>query len=541
MAVKSMSESGGGNDGERLMRFKYLLLIILLFQHVAYGQRFSSDGDTMYIGENAVNRNKYGYINSDGTSESNDSPGLISVWNAEVYVSDTTISGYYNPKIVFGNTVIHIIGRASRGNIPHHYKSTDNGHTWNLFAEYSDSISTIPAEAINLYSSDGKLYTVWNGGLPNQNTFILFRASADDGETWPIRRELRFEWPFTDAMRGNIAGHGDTVFVSFRQDSLTCWRSFDMGQHWSNPGFIASPQMAYPASITYGSGVVGITYTRNRDSVDNVYYINSFDKGQTWTAPLFIGLSESWGGQWPEMAADSFGNVAVCWMEYFGSPYGWTGGIWCRISHDSGQTWENPVMLNTDYRSEVGTSVVIDNNYVGVAWSSTGPNNRLSYRESFDGGLNWGLEQEISPHFGSVPRLAKKGSVVGLVFYRTELIGPDRYWNFIKYIGNDDISDIDVDNQQLLPAKYALLAYPNPFNSRVMLILRSNEGGKCEITIYNVRGQLIKKINLLENHDGWATTWDATDNSGERIVSGLYIVKAATTQGVSFTKLVYLK
>lgn len=464
---------------------------------------------------------------------------MLTDWGEEIYVTDTTIAVYLDPRIGISDSVLHVF---AEGNFhPHHYVSYNDGVGWQFFADYFDSALNIPAGIINLYCEDNRLYTTWWGRRGHEDAFIYFRASDDYGETWPISAELLQDpWHWRWARYGNVAGHGDTVFVSFREDSITCWRSTDMGVTWESPGYITNDHSGYPPSIAYAAGVVSIAYNLSSGGQLDVFYIRSTDHGVSWTEPLFIGFQDGITAQWPEVAADSLGNIAICWMDYLGTPHSWTGGIWVRISHDYGETWEEAVRLDSDYKGMAGTSVVIDGNYVGVAWASSGgfDNGRLHYRESWDNGMSWREDQIISEGWCQVPRVAKHGNSIHLVWNKYEWNSEDHDWLFIKYIRYDGLTGAEPPQGDIfIPFEYDLRAYPNPFNSVTTLTLDSVEGGDFEIKIFNVTGALVQTLKTR----GEKATWDATDSSGRKVSSGIYFARTGGAINYSTMKLIYLR
>lgn len=532
---------------------KYLKIIIIfvvvLIGVKAYTQTpyLSPDGDTLYIGEYTVLRNQNGYLPLEDYSDYSNFPGLITEWGEEIYVSDTTTGAYIVPRIVVSNSLLHVFGKRINTTpfAPHHYISSDNGDTWEFFGDYTDTTMNIGPGIINAYCDNNKLYTTWIGRRGNFPEFICFRGSNDHGRTWPIYAELCYSPSIHNYRRGNISGHGDTVFVSFIQfggpayDSIACWRSFDMGIHWDDPGFIAGCEgISYAPSIVYNAGVVSIVYNKRTDPPLDVFYINSFDRGVTWSEPLLLSFPDEHSSQWPEVAADSLGNVAVCWMDYLGSPYWWTGGIWCRISHDSGQTWNEAVRLDSDYKGNVGTSAVIDGDYVAVSWYDCELDRCMYYRESWDGGQNWGEQQVISSGTNYCPRLVKFHDIVHLVWWKEERLDDGRHWDFIKYMRNDNVVGIRLSESTLYPDQFDLSAYPNPFNTTIVLILNGFEGGDAKVNIYNIAGRFVKTLTIDRSGK---TTWDATDAMGNKVSSGIYFAKVKTEQGEQAIKLVYLK
>ena len=81
----------------------------------------------------------------------------------------------------------------------------------------------------------------------------------------------------------------------------------------------------------------------------------------------------------------------------------------------------------------------------------------------------------------------------------------------------------------LVPAETKLLPnYPNPFNPETWIPFQLAEPANVVISIYNVRGQLVRKIELGEMSAGAyvnrdkAVYWNGRNDEGEKVSSGLY-------------------
>ncbi|HQV31967.1 MAG TPA: FlgD immunoglobulin-like domain containing protein, partial [Calditrichia bacterium] len=98
-----------------------------------------------------------------------------------------------------------------------------------------------------------------------------------------------------------------------------------------------------------------------------------------------------------------------------------------------------------------------------------------------------------------------------------------------------------------LPETYALQPnYPNPFNPSTNFRFSLPEAAQVNLVIYNALGQEVKSIlrnRSMEAGEFSTFAWDATDNSGNRVTSGVYYavmtVESARFQEVR--KLVYLR
>lgn len=66
--------------------------------------------------------------------------------------------------------------------------------------------------------------------------------------------------------------------------------------------------------------------------------------------------------------------------------------------------------------------------------------------------------------------------------------------------------------------------YPNPFNPTTMIEYQLPRAGETEIKIFNIKGQLIKKItNEFQQAGNYKIEWDGKDATGQKVTSGLYI------------------
>lgn len=80
-----------------------------------------------------------------------------------------------------------------------------------------------------------------------------------------------------------------------------------------------------------------------------------------------------------------------------------------------------------------------------------------------------------------------------------------------------------------IPNQTALLQnYPNPFNPETWIPFKLSDDAKVVVSIYDVEGQLVRKIGLGKMPAGMylnkdkAVYWDGCNNAGEKVSSGLY-------------------
>jgi hypothetical protein len=68
--------------------------------------------------------------------------------------------------------------------------------------------------------------------------------------------------------------------------------------------------------------------------------------------------------------------------------------------------------------------------------------------------------------------------------------------------------------------------YPNPFNPTTVIKYQLADGNDVELTIYNLLGQLVKKLVAERQPTGThEAQWNGTDNDGRNVSSGIYIYR----------------
>ncbi len=97
--------------------------------------------------------------------------------------------------------------------------------------------------------------------------------------------------------------------------------------------------------------------------------------------------------------------------------------------------------------------------------------------------------------------------------------------------------------QGQLPEAFALEQnYPNPFNPSTTISFALTKAGEVSLAIYNMNGQLVKQLvaGALEagRHN---VAWDATDERGARVTSGMYLYVIKTGDFTAQRKLVLMK
>ncbi|MCY3762973.1 MAG: T9SS type A sorting domain-containing protein [Gemmatimonadetes bacterium] len=83
---------------------------------------------------------------------------------------------------------------------------------------------------------------------------------------------------------------------------------------------------------------------------------------------------------------------------------------------------------------------------------------------------------------------------------------------------------------------------PNPFNSSTQIAYRLSSPGPVQLAVYNVLGQPVRTlVNEFQGAGYYQVQWDARDQQGVSLSSGIYITRLSYPGGVQTRRLLYLK
>jgi hypothetical protein len=76
-----------------------------------------------------------------------------------------------------------------------------------------------------------------------------------------------------------------------------------------------------------------------------------------------------------------------------------------------------------------------------------------------------------------------------------------------------------------IPVKYVMMDnYPNPFNPETRIVYSLPQSGKVNLTVYNILGQKVRNLtDTVQNAGTFTLTWDARNDFGQNVPTGIYI------------------
>ena len=78
----------------------------------------------------------------------------------------------------------------------------------------------------------------------------------------------------------------------------------------------------------------------------------------------------------------------------------------------------------------------------------------------------------------------------------------------------------------LLPENVSLMSYPNPFSEETVILYELSTRTNAAIEIYDIVGRLVRTLaNETVAAGRQEIKWDGRDETGSRVVNGVYLVR----------------
>jgi hypothetical protein len=84
--------------------------------------------------------------------------------------------------------------------------------------------------------------------------------------------------------------------------------------------------------------------------------------------------------------------------------------------------------------------------------------------------------------------------------------------------------------------------YPNPFNPTVSIKYNLPLAGQVQVKVFDILGRPVKELVDSRQNSGWHDiTWNATNEWGNNVSSGIYFIQVQTGYSVQMKKAVLLR
>ncbi len=106
-----------------------------------------------------------------------------------------------------------------------------------------------------------------------------------------------------------------------------------------------------------------------------------------------------------------------------------------------------------------------------------------------------------------------------------------------------NIGELSTEGETVIPEDYLLSQnYPNPFNPTTGITFALPKAETVKLSVYNTSGQLIRTLVNGFYSEGFHTVmWDATDEAGNRVTSGMYMYVLHAGETVLQNKMLLMK
>ena len=469
-------------------------------------------------------------------------------WSPPVRISQA--GDCWDPQIIASGDTLHVVyeNTGERYDKVSYVRSTDAGQSW------SPPIRLTERRGNTLFpriiQNGQHLMALWkqefNTGYYIYN--IGYAISSNGGASWDSAQYV-FDQNWMGMQNMAAAGAGPNVEVivgaqvayDFIYYSL---HSTNFGISWSVSQEMFPCYQSEAPDCDASEGLLGFVWDGRFDADHSIeiYYTGSSDGGENWSGNFALSDTDGYHSQIPAIDINDSDSVAVCWMDFKYAPQGSaTGDIFLRQSSDSGTNWNQINELFCNHKA-FKSDLVANGDTIHIVWEDESHgmfHATVKYVRSNDGGITWSeplwLDSTIY-HNSRSPALAVSDGRVYAVWngYRAMPDSSALYFSYSPY----EPDDVGNSGNVNLPIEIELSAYPNPFNSSTIISFSDLEGD--EIRIFDIKGSLVRILKPEQKMNG-SIIWDATDNGGQRVSSGIYFAGATSQENSKTIKLIYLK
>ena len=457
-----------------------------------------------------------------------------------------------------GVSAIEIVnpGHINLGTNDGFYRSTDGGESWHQQNRGLHAFDNT-ALAFDTSVSPSRVYL----GTRGAGLYV----SADAGDFW---RDAAMDTGFTyvtavavhpDSQKilyGGLIKHADTPSSTI---SSGMYRSLDAGERWYaanaglessflinaivvNPGsaqeLFAGTQNGLYKSINDGmswvrkdAGIEVESITRLAFHPQNTNTIYAGTRNGTIESKLGMYRSTD-GGEFWDYVSSGLPSLRVV-LDFCINPQN-PQTIYAAVEFnrlykttDGGDSWRPALISNDDQI----LSVAIDHQDTSRVYAGG-----FRIYSSDDAGKTWELFMDGLPdYFGLISLIRVDPADARRVYAATHGYG------MFMYLRGEP-TGVD-EPLEAVPHSFTLRQnYPNPFNPSTTIAYDLPHAGKVTLSIYNLQGQLVRKlVDAHKSGGSYTAHWNGLDDDGQRVVSGVYLYRLVTQDFVQTRKMVLVQ
>jgi hypothetical protein len=284
------------------------------------------------------------------------------------------------PAVAASGSVVYVVWVDNRnGNWEIFYKhSTDAGLNWSSdFRLTSDSaVSWAPSLAV----SGSVVHVVWYDAR-NGNNEIYYKRSSNAGTNWSA--DTRLTNNTASSSLPSVSVSGSRVLVVWCDDrdgnnEIYCKSSTDAGVTWTAETRLTNNSFdsIYP-SVSISGMFANVVWEDNRDGNLEIYNKNSQDAGLSWGADMRLTNNNA-QSQNPSVVVSVAAPVIAVHVVWFDSRIS-NNEIYYKNSIDGGNTWSADIRLTNSSGDPYSASVAASGSAVHVVWNDSRDGNYEIY------------------------------------------------------------------------------------------------------------------------------------------------------------------
>lgn len=382
------------------------------------------------------------------------------------------------------------------GNTWTHYPTTEwelpGNNVRSMLVGDDDSIWLTMFDGIARINGDEiSHYTIYNSPLLDNNAKVL---GEHDGKVWLGSDLGLYELDGDSWISHPLSEIGDFAFIrasdiAFADDG-NCWIST------SGQGLLKYDGISW---TVYSSQQIPL-------GESNLYCVEIDLSGRIWIGSS-VGVAFLEGETWTLLNAEN-SPLPDSWVT--GIALAPNGYLWFStrggLAAYTGSWWMNFTELTDGLPTNSLHNVWVDES--GAVWF---------YMQKFGLGKTDGYNFE---YFSATNSGLPDNSITGL-----DWDGDGKYYFGTTHgIGIWNADDTSISEASAPPPTQALQLWPNPFRSSTNIACQIAKSGKAELKVYNVKGQLVRTLDLGHKSSGrFELAFDGKDSSGRQLSSGVYL------------------